>query len=166
MTEDKQYHAPLSEFFVALGIKIVDPNYTNFFRLHDDDLKKKPSELDGCYYPPNKATNVVLGHIGGLLPLFDTLHRLFRWTLFLKSRDTSHIRGYAKNLLWFILKVKKGKIDVMDLLYQEIRMSMVDCRRSLVYAPYIEAFVERVNQKSYTRCTANAKRHGTHKTPH
>jgi hypothetical protein len=60
--------------------------------------------------------------------------------------------------------MKKGKIDVMDLLYQEIRRIMVDRRRSLVYAPYNEAFVERVTQKSYTRCTGNAvKRHGTHK---
>jgi hypothetical protein len=83
MNEDKEYHVPLSEFVAALGIKMVDPNDTNFFCLHDNDLRMKPSELDGCYYPPNKAKNVVLGHIGGLLPLFDTLHRLFRWTLFL-----------------------------------------------------------------------------------
>jgi hypothetical protein len=62
--------------------------------------------------------------------------------LFPKSGDTSHIRGYAKNLLWFIQKMKKGTIDVMDLLYQEIRRSMVDRRRSLVYAPYIEGFIE------------------------
>jgi hypothetical protein len=55
MTEDKEYRAPLSEFVAALGIKMVDPNDTNFFRLDDDDLTKKPSELDGCYYPPNKA---------------------------------------------------------------------------------------------------------------
>jgi hypothetical protein len=82
-----------------------------------------------------------------------------------KSGDTSHIRGYEKNLLWFILIIKKGKIVVMDLLYQEIRRSMVDRQRSLVYAPYIEAFVERVTQKSYTNSVGNAvKRHGTHKT--
>ena len=91
---------------------------------------------------------VVHGHIGGLLPFFDTLHKLFRWTLFPKSGDSSHIRGYAKNILWFILHQKKGKIDVMDLLYQEIRRSMVDRRRSLVYAPYIQAFIERVTEKS------------------
>jgi hypothetical protein len=84
--------------------------------------------------------------------------------LFPKLGDTSRIRGYAKkNLLWFILKMKKGKIDVMDLLYQEIRRSMVDSRRSLVYAPYVEAFIERVTHKSYTCYTTNAKRQGTHK---
>jgi hypothetical protein len=60
MTEDKEYCAPLSEFAAALGIKMVDPNDTTFFRLHDDDLTKKPSELDGCYYPYYKAKNVVL----------------------------------------------------------------------------------------------------------
>jgi hypothetical protein len=31
MTEDKEYRAPFSEFAAALGIKMVDPNDTNFF---------------------------------------------------------------------------------------------------------------------------------------
>lgn len=160
MTEDNEYRAPLSEFAAAIGIQMVDPGDTNFTRLHDDSLSKKPSELDECYYPSSRG--VVHGHIGGLLPFFDTLHKLFRWTLFPKSGDSSHIRGYAKNLLWFILKMKKGKIDVMDLLYQEIRRSMVDRRRSLVYAPYIQAFIERVTKKFYTS-GKSFKRHGIHK---
>ena len=164
MTEEVECRAPLSEFAAALGIKMVDPNDTNFFRLHDDDLTKKPNELDGCYYPASKVRGVVHGHIGGLLPFFDTLHKLFRWTLFPKSGDSSNIRGYAKNLLWFILEGKKEKIDVMDLLYHEIRRSMVDRRRSLVYAPYIEAFVEHVTKKSYT-VGHFLKRHGTHSPP-
>jgi hypothetical protein len=67
-----------------------------------------------------------------------------------------------KNILWFILHQQKGKIDVMDLLYQEIRRSMVDRRRSLVYAPYIQAFIERVTGKKYTS-GKSFKRHGFHK---
>ena len=164
MTEGEEYRAPLSEFAAAIGVQMVDPGDTNFIRLHDDYLSKKPSELDGCYYPSSRraGVGVVHGHVGGLLPFFDTLHRLFRWTLFPKKGDSSNIRGYAKNILWFILHQQKGKIDVMDLLYQEIRRSMVDRRRSLVYAPYIQAFIERVTGKKYTS-GKSFKRHGFHK---
>ena len=41
---------------------------------------------------------------------------------------------------------------------------MVDRRRSLVYAPYIEAFVEHVTKISYT-VGHFLKRHGTHSSP-
>ena len=51
MTEGEEHRAPLSEFGAAIGVQMVDPGDTNFTRLHDDYLAKKPSELDGCYYP-------------------------------------------------------------------------------------------------------------------
>ena len=113
---------------------MVDPADSNFFCLHDDQFTRKPHELDECYKTASEVRGVVHGHIGGLLPYFDTLHKIFRWTLFPKAGDSSYIRGYGKNLLWFIVKKKQGKIDVMDLLYQEIRKNIVDRRRSLVYA--------------------------------
>ena len=83
--------------------------------------------------------------------MFDVLQRLFRWTLFPKVGDSSNIRGYLKNLLWHIAKQDKKpqKIDVMDLLYQEIRMKMVDRRKSLVYAPFIQAFIDKVTKTRF-----------------
>ena len=96
MTDDKEYRAPLSLFAEALGIDMVDPADTNFLRLHDDHITRKPHELDDCYETATKVRGVVHGHIGGLLPYFDTLHKLFRWTLFPKAGDSSYIRGYAK----------------------------------------------------------------------
>ena len=83
--------------------------------------------------------------------MFDVLQRLFRWTLFPKVGDSSNIRGYLKNLLWHIAKQDKKpqKIDVMDLLYQEIRMKMVDRRKSLVYAPFIQAFIDKVTKARF-----------------
>jgi len=45
MTEDKEHRAPLSKFVEATGIKMADPDDTNFFRLHDDDFTRKPDEL-------------------------------------------------------------------------------------------------------------------------
>ena len=96
MTEDKEYRAPLSKFAEALGIDIVDPADTNFFCLHDDDFTRKPHELAECYDPSGRVMGVVHGHIVGLLPYYDTLHKLFRWTLFPKAGDSSYIRGYAK----------------------------------------------------------------------
>jgi hypothetical protein len=167
MTETKEYRAPLSQFAEAIGIKMVDPDDTNFFRLHEEGFTRKPHELDDCYYPStNPAARVVVhGHIKGLLPFFDTLQRIFRWTLFPKAGDSSHIRGYAKNLLWFIAKGMKGKIDVMDLLYQEIRKSIVDRRRSLVYAPYIQAFIDHVTKRTYGG-GCGFKKHGIHRPPH
>ena len=61
-----------------------------------------------------------------------------------------HTRICKKNLLWFISKRKSGKDDVMDLLYQEIKKNIVDRRRALVYAPYIQAFIEHVTTNYYT----------------
>jgi hypothetical protein len=37
----------------------------------------------------------------------------------------------------------------MDLLYQEIRMKMVDRRKSLVYAPFIQAFIDKVTKARF-----------------
>ena len=141
---------------------MVDPADTNFFRLHDEDFTRKPHELAECYDLSGRVMGVVHGHIGGLFPYYDTLHKLFRWTLFPKAGDSSYIRGYAKNLLSFIAKRKTGQVDVMDLLYQEIRKNIVDRRRSLVYTPYIHAFIQHVTE-TYYDAGPGAKKHGFHK---
>ena len=91
MTKDREYRVPLSKFAEALGIDMVDPTDTNFFRLHDDDFTRKPHELAECYDPSGTVMGVVHGHIGGLLPYYDTLHKLFWWTLFPKEGDSSYI---------------------------------------------------------------------------
>ena len=98
---------------------MVDQADKNFFRLHDEDFTKMPHALVECYDPSGRVMGVVHGHIGGVLPYYDTLHKPFQWTLFPKAGDSSYIRGYAKNLLWFISKRNSGKVDVMDLLYHK-----------------------------------------------
>lgn len=50
----------------------------------------------------------------------------------------------------------------MDLLYQEIRKNIVDRRRSLVYAPYIQAFIEHAT-KQYYSAGPGGKRNGIYK---
>ena len=143
MTGSREFKGSLSQFAEVLGIDKPKEVHPEFIRLHDD-VPKKPSDLRECYR--REPNDVVYGNIGNLLPMFDVLQRLFRWTLFPKVGDSSNIRGYLKNLLLHIAKQDKKpqKIDVMDLLYQEIRMKMVDRRESLMYAPFIEAFIDKV----------------------
>jgi hypothetical protein len=44
--------------------------------VHDDEAKK-PNDICLCYYSGSEYPCVVHGHIGGHLPTFDTLHKLF-----------------------------------------------------------------------------------------
>lgn len=41
MTGDTHYHAKLSDFARYLEIPMVDEGGSNYFRIHDDNVKKK-----------------------------------------------------------------------------------------------------------------------------
>lgn len=96
---------------------------------------------------------IVHVHVGGLLPCYDTLHKLFSLTLFPKVGNSSFVCGYALNLLFHVSSTKK--IDIMDFLYQEIRINIVD-RRPLIFSPYVQALIDGVTKKTYfTRYSFN-----------
>jgi hypothetical protein len=138
MTGTTKYRAHLRDFAQTLGIPCYGARDEGVFRIHSEE-SMRPSYMDNMY--DQNKTGVVHGNLRGLLPFYDQMNKLFRSTLTPKVGDSSFIRGYTINLLKHARD--ETPIDVMDFLYNEIRLAMVD-RRSLPLAPYIQAFVNRI----------------------
>jgi hypothetical protein len=86
------------------------------------------------------------GSIKDLVPVYDTLHHILRYTLTPKAGDSHNVRGSMLDV--FVYCQERKKVDVLDFMFYELR-NCVHENKSLIYAPFVQALIESVCPSRY-----------------
>jgi hypothetical protein len=81
-----------------------------------------------------------IGRTKGMIPLYHALRQIFRVSLSPKAGSSDEFWGTAIDLLVFAHERKR--IDVLDFMFEEM-MACVFEKKAGVYAPFIQALIER-----------------------
>src|ERR1044072_441795 len=128
--------APFSKFSEIIPYQFFDEPHPDFERV--SETRRDKDEIDFAY---KQEKSFVTGSIKDLLPTYDTLRHILRYTLTQKAGDSHNL---CSSILDIFLMVKdRKKVDVLDTMFLEIR-ECVRLRKSLVYAPFIQALIESV----------------------
>uniref|UniRef100_A0A0D9W2R5 Uncharacterized protein n=1 Tax=Leersia perrieri TaxID=77586 RepID=A0A0D9W2R5_9ORYZ len=82
-------------------------------------------------------------HVHGLLPHYNILNKLFRYSIGTKGGDSSTIQGFSWDLLYYC-RSRKPKISIMYYIWDEMQLTANDAQRAPVYAPYIQLLIDEV----------------------
>src|SRR4051812_14490303 len=81
-----------------------------------------------------------IGRTKGMIPLYHALRQIFRVSLSPKAGSSDEFWGTAIDLL--VYAHERRKIDVLDFMFEEM-MACVFEKKAGVYAPFIQALIER-----------------------
>ncbi|KAG2658401.1 hypothetical protein PVAP13_1KG225005 [Panicum virgatum] len=90
------------------------------------------------------------GKTSYLLPVYYALNQFFRATIDAKDGDPAALRYYAVNLLARTLPGGRP-FCIMDFLWNELRRTMIEAKRSLPAAPYIMYMIDRVTKVTFPK---------------
>jgi len=157
MSGDVKVSSNLLEFGKALRIK------PGGYCVHRDDIFSK-EDLAFCFPAQKRCT---LDTSTQMYVFYRQLADLFRDTIMSKAGDLSKIRGYMTNLMYYTKPDKQRKIDVMDFIYEEIRLGVSD-RRVPAYSAYVHRFIRHALGDTVYKRVANDRpiqRHELHAIP-
>ena len=78
------------------------------------------------------------------------MNQFFRATIDAKDGDSAALRYYAVNLLARVLPSGKP-FCIMDFIWNELRKTMIEAKKSLAVAPYIMYMIERVKKVTFPK---------------
>ncbi|KAK1598821.1 hypothetical protein QYE76_017052, partial [Lolium multiflorum] len=133
MTGREKYSCSYSQFRAAMGCgDDSNPGY----RIH---LRSRLTrgDISFCYLAnptPGPPT------ISGMYYSYLVLAKLFRENLISKSGDSSEVRNYHLNLMYYCHPDRVRKIDGCDLIYCELKRAIMD-RMTPNYAQYVQRLI-------------------------
>nr|XP_040243746.1 lysine-rich arabinogalactan protein 19-like [Aegilops tauschii subsp. strangulata] len=113
-----------------------------FARFHESGQCTK----DEIAFDYKQEKSFVTGSIKDLVPLYDTMRHILRYTLTPKAGDSHNIWSSMLNV--FVYLHQKKRVDVLDFMFYELRQCVQE-NKSLIYAPFIQALIESVCPAKY-----------------
>ncbi|KAK1669281.1 hypothetical protein QYE76_057440 [Lolium multiflorum] len=133
MTGKTKYSCSYSQFRAAMGCgDDSNPGY----RIHSRSRLTK-GDISFCY-PSNPTAGPPT--ISGMYYSYLVLAKMFRENLISKSGDTSEVRNYHLNLMYYCHPDRVRKIDGCDLIYCELKREVMD-RMTPNYAQYVQRLI-------------------------
>ncbi|KAK1642118.1 hypothetical protein QYE76_059923, partial [Lolium multiflorum] len=133
MTGREKYSCSYSQFRAAMG---CDDDSNPEYRIHSRSRLTK-GDISFCY-PANPTPGPPT--ISGMYYSYLVLAKLFRENLISKSGDSSEVRNYHLNLMYYCHPDRVRKIDGCDLIYCELRRAIMDCMTPN-YAQYVQRLI-------------------------
>ena len=84
------------------------------------------------------------------MPVYYAMNQFVRATIDAKDGGPAALRYYAINLLARTLPYERP-FCIMDFIWNELRMTMIEAKKSLPAAPYIMYMIERVTKVMFTK---------------
>ncbi|KAK1612128.1 hypothetical protein QYE76_035801 [Lolium multiflorum] len=133
MTGREKYSCSYSQFRAAMGCgDDSNPGY----RIHSRSRLTK-GDISFCY-PANPTPGPPT--ISGMYYSYLVLAKMFRENLISKSGDSSEVRNYHLNLMYYCHPDRVRKIDGCDLIYCELKRAIMD-RMTPNYAQYVQRLI-------------------------
>ncbi|KAK1650302.1 hypothetical protein QYE76_068107 [Lolium multiflorum] len=133
MTGKTKYSCTYSQFRAAMGCgDDSNPGY----RIHSRSRLTR-GDISFCY-PANPTAGPPT--ISGMYYSYLVLAKLFRENLISKSGDSSEVRNYHLNLMYYCHPDRVRKIDGCDLIYCELKRAVMD-RMTPNYAQYVQRLI-------------------------
>jgi hypothetical protein len=129
-------YASFSKFSEIIPYQFFAEPHPDFERVSETGRDK-----DEIAFAYRQEKSFVTGSIKDLLPTYDTLRHILRYTLTPKAGDSHNLRSLMLDI--FLMVKDRKKVDVLDTMFFEIR-ECVRLRKSLIYAPFIQALIESV----------------------
>ena len=136
MTSKEKYSCTYSQFCEALGF---GGGHARGFKIHSQDKFTK-GDISYCY--PSQPT-AGPPTISGMYYSYLVLAKMFRENLISKSGDSSEVRNYHLNLMYYCRPDNIRQIDGCDLIYSELRRSVLG-RMTPNYAQYVQWLINKV----------------------
>ncbi|KAK1611684.1 hypothetical protein QYE76_035357 [Lolium multiflorum] len=133
MTGREKYSCTYTQFCAALGFC---GDRAQGYRIHTRS-KMTRGDISFCY-----PTNPTAGPptISGMYYSYLVLAKLFCESLISKSGDTSEVRNYHLNLMYYCHPARLRKIDGCDLIHCELKRAVMD-RMTPNYAKYVQRLI-------------------------
>ncbi|KAK1696091.1 hypothetical protein QYE76_012788 [Lolium multiflorum] len=133
MTGKTKYSCTYSQFRAAMGCgDDSNPGY----RIHSRSRLTR-GDISFCY-PANPTAGPPT--ISGMYYSYLVLAKMFRENLISKSGDSSEVRNYHLNLMYYCHPDRVRKIDGCDLIYCELKRAVMD-RMTPNYAQYVQRLI-------------------------
>src|SRR3954465_10436310 len=126
--------APFAKFAEIIPYQFYTEPHPDFERVSETG-----SEKDEIAFAYKQEKSFVTGSIKDLLPTYDTMRHILRYTLTLNVGGSHNLRSSMLDI--FLMVKDRKKVDVLDTMFLEIR-ECVRLRKSLIYAPFIQALIE------------------------
>ena len=123
----------LRSFLLTSSSPAPHPNF--------DRISETGRDKDEIAFSYKQEKSFVTGSIKDLVPTYDTLRHILRYTLTPKAGDSHNPRSSMLDV--FMMVKQRRKVDVLDTMFVEIR-KCVFLWKSLIYAPFIQALIESV----------------------
>ena len=142
-------------------------DYMTFSRLlglGTEDEKRDPIHVEEqlkTYQVPTLFYNPICaqeGKANHLLPVYYAMNQFFRATIDAKDGDPVALRYYAVNLLARTLPSGRP-FCIMDFIWNELRRTMIEAKKSLPAAPYIMYMIERVTKVTFPKTVKHEPLH-------
>jgi hypothetical protein len=147
MTGDVRCKSDMVEFGALLGYEYKGTADTTLGkRMHVEGVTYSKPRLEPLYDDPK----FIPGKAKGLKLLYNILLRLFRESIVPTSGNEDDIRGSLVNLLVYSHRIFIGgkdgpyvkPLDVMDFIYRDMYLCMLDKVKGPMYAPFIMKLIE------------------------
>ncbi|KAK1695385.1 hypothetical protein QYE76_012082 [Lolium multiflorum] len=133
MTGKKKYSCTYSQFRAAMG---CGGDSAPGYKIHSRSKLTK-GDISFCY-PANPIPGPPT--ISGMYYSYLVLAKMFRENLISKSGDTSEVRNYHLNLMYYCHPDRLRKIDGCDLIHCELKRAVMD-RMTPNYAQYVQRLI-------------------------
>ncbi|KAK1618233.1 hypothetical protein QYE76_023750 [Lolium multiflorum] len=133
MTGKKKYSCTYSQFRAAMG---CGGDSAPGYKIHSRSKLTK-GDISFCY-PANPIPGPPT--ISGMYYSYLVLAKMFRENLISKSGDTSEVRNYHLNLMYYCHPDRVRKIDGCDLIHCELKRAVMD-RMTPNYAQYVQRLI-------------------------
>ncbi|KAK1626558.1 hypothetical protein QYE76_000873, partial [Lolium multiflorum] len=133
MTGKRKYSCTYSQFRAAMG---CGGDNAPGYKIHSRSKLTK-GDISFCY-PANPTAGPPT--ISGMYYSYLVLAKMFRENLISKSGDTSEVRNYHLNLMYYCHPDRVRKIDGCDLIFSELRRAVLD-RMTPNYAQYVQRLI-------------------------
>ncbi|KAK1664145.1 hypothetical protein QYE76_052304 [Lolium multiflorum] len=133
MTGKRKYSCTYSQFRAAMG---CGGDNAPGYKIHSRSKLTK-GDISFCY-PANPTPGPPT--ISGMYYSYLVLAKMFRENLISKSGDTSEVRNYHLNLMYYCHPDRVRKIDGCDLIFCELRRAVLD-RMTPNYAQYVQRLI-------------------------
>ncbi|KAK1661354.1 hypothetical protein QYE76_049513 [Lolium multiflorum] len=133
MTGKDKYSCTYSQFRAAMG---CGGDSAPGYKIHSRSKLTK-GDISFCY-PANPTPGPPT--ISGMYYSYLVLAKMFRESLISKSGDTSEVRNYHLNLMYYCHPDRVRKIDGCDLIHCELKRAVMD-RMTPNYAQYVQRLI-------------------------
>ncbi|KAK1630302.1 hypothetical protein QYE76_004617 [Lolium multiflorum] len=136
MTGREKYSCTYTQFCEAMG---YEGGRSTGYRIHTRP-KLASGDISFCY-----PTGPTAGPptISGMYYSYLVLAKMFRESLISKSGDSSEVRNYHLNLMYYCHPARIRKIDGCDLIYCELKRAVMD-RMTPNYTQYVQRLINHI----------------------